>query len=70
MTLEFSTTHQMLLDKGLNEALLQVKEGMAGGRHRIRTLFDLALKQDPELFHILQSFADDADERDAQAPKG
>jgi len=66
MALEFSSTHLTILNKGLDEALLQVKEGVAGGRHRIHTLFDLALKQDPELFKILQEFADDADARAAK----
>ena len=65
MALEFSATHLTLINAGLDEALLQVKEGRPGGRHRIHTLFDLALKQDPEVFKILQEFADDADQRDA-----
>jgi hypothetical protein len=66
MSLEFSATHQTLIKKGLGEALLQVKEGVAGGRHAVHTLFDLALKQDPEVFRVLQAFADDADARGAK----
>lgn len=63
MNLQLSSNEKALLQRGLREALLQVKDGRRGALADAELLFDMALTGDRRLGSLMQSFLVDADER-------
>jgi hypothetical protein len=64
MTTKLTSDQDALIHTALWEAMRQIKEGKAGAMADLEKVFRMALIDDPDLFKVLRSYADDADERE------